>query len=275
MTSVVEIFDMQTEMSRVLATFDMHVEAPNWTQDNALIVNSGGRLYRINLDAPDMMPIETGRHDRLNNDHGPSPDGAMLAFSDKVETGKSCIYVMPFSGGAAKRVTRNVPSWFHAWHPNGDRVLYPCVRDGQFAIATSTLDGAEQILIQGPGHYDGPDYTPDGSWIWFNSDRGGDMALWRMRADGSAPEQMTDGSRVDWFPHPAPDGKQVVYLSYEAGTQGHPAGRHVELRCLPAEGGEPRRLVSLYGGQGTLNVPSWSPDGRYFAFVRYVEGTLG
>ncbi len=271
MQSIIELFDLETRQSRPLATFGTHVEAPNWTQEGTLIVNAGGLLYHVDLKTPALVRIDTGPHNRLNNDHGPSPDGRQMAFSDKIETGKSCIYVMPSSGGAARRITQNVPSWFHAWHPDGDRVLYPCVRRGKFGIATCTLEGSEKVLIKGPGHYDGPDYTPDGEWIWFNSDRAGDMALWRMRADGSTPEQMTDGSRVDWFPHPSPDGQNVVYLSYPAGTEGHPAGKHVELRLIPTAGGEPEVLTSLYGGQGTINVPSWSPDGRRFAFVRYVE----
>lgn len=271
MRSSVEVFDMATGRASQLVEVNQHVEAPNWTLSDALIVNSDGVLYRIDLDFPKLIPIETGTYNRLNNDHGPSPDGALLAFSDKVETGKSCIYAMSRHGGMIKRVTEHVPSWFHGWHPSGDRVLYPCVRAGQFGIATSTLEGVEDMLIQGPGHYDGPDYTPDGAWIWFNSDRGGAMALWRVKADGTDPEQMTDGSRVDWFPHPSPDGKHVVYLSYAPGTEGHPAGKHVELRLISAQGGEPQILEYLFGGQGTLNVPSWSMDSSQFAFVRYFE----
>ncbi|KUF09353.1 TolB family protein [Pseudoponticoccus marisrubri] len=271
MFASIETIDIETGETFVVLQTDAHVEAPNWTRDGAaLIVNCDGRLYTVSLAEPALVPIDTGPLARLNNDHGLSPSGDLLAISDKTETGKSCIYVLPALGGVPRRLTRQVPSWWHGWSPDGGALLYTCVRDEAFGIATCALeDGAETLLIHGPHHYDGPDYTPDGAWIWFNSDRGGAMALWRMRADGSDAQQMTDGSTVDWFPHPAPDGRQVCYLAYPAGTEGHPFGCEVELRLMPAEGGTPRTLLSLFGGQGTLNVPCWAPDSRRFAFVRY------
>ncbi|CAN0581676.1 unnamed protein product, partial [Ectocarpus sp. 12 AP-2014] len=246
----------------------------NWAPDGShLLVNAGGRLYRVDLDAPDLVPVDTGGHQMLNNDHGISPDGQWIAFSDKTETGsKSCIYIMPASGGEPRRVTHLVPSWFHGWAPDGAAITYTCVRDGLFGIATLALaDMSETIVIAGRGHYDGPDYTCDGNWIWFNSDCGGAMDLWRIRPDGTGARQMTDSDRVEWFPHPSPDGAHVLYLSYPHGTENHPFGLPVELHLKPQDGNASRRLLSLFGGQGTLNVPSWSPDGRRFAFVRYFE----
>lgn len=275
MESFVEIIDVATLKTRTVLVTPRHVEAPNWTPDGqALMVNADGRLFRIDLENPALVAIDTGTCFEMNNDHGPSPDGTLMAISDKAETGKSCIYVVPTTGGTPRRITQKVPSWFHGWSPDGQCVTYPCVRDGQFGIATCTLAGVETVLISGPGHYDGPDFTPDGDWIWFNSDRGGDMALWRMRADGSAAQQMTEGDRVDWFPHPSPDGRNLCYLSYPPGTIGHPFGSHVELRLMPVAGGSPTTLHRIFGGQGCLNVPSWSPDGRQFAYVRYSETDL-
>lgn len=270
MVCTVEIFDMASRTARVVLESEALLEAPNWAADGALIVNGGGVLYRLVQGS--LTRIDTGALDGLNNDHGLSPDGRWLAISDKTETGKSCIYVLPAEGGVPRRITAQVPSWWHGWSPDGETLTYVAVRDGQFGIFTATLDGAETCLITSPQHYDGPDYTPDGAWIWFNSERGGPASdLWRIRPDGTDAQQMTRTDRVEWFPHPSPDGAHVLYLSYPPGTEGHPFGRDVELRLMPAEGGAHETLVALYGGQGTINVPCWAPDGSAFAFVRYKE----
>ena len=273
MIAHVEILDLGTgRVTSVLRT-PVHVEAPNWTADGAaLIVNAQGGLFRVPLDAPALHPIACAGLDRLNNDHGLSPDGATLAVSNSPGRGTSVIHTMPATGGTPRRITPLAPSWFHAWSPDGARLAYTCVRQGDFGIATCPSEGgAEQVLITSAHHYDGPDYTPDGRWIWFNSDRGGAMHLWRMRSDGSDAQEMTHGDAVDWFPHPSPDGAHVLWLAYPPGTQGHPFGRDVTLNLMPASGGTPQILLRLFGGQGTINVPSWSPDGTAFAFVRYEE----
>ncbi|WP_425099539.1 TolB family protein [Tropicibacter sp. S64] len=272
MTAFLEIMDIETGDVQTLLETERHIEAPNWAPSGAyLIVNAGGRVYRVSLDDPRLDEIDVG-FTELNNDKGLSPDGTLLAFSDKTETGKSAIYTVPSGGGVPVRVTEKVPSWWHGFSPDGQKHTYPCVRDGQFAIATCALDGAdERLLITSPHHYDGPDYTPDGAYIWFNSDRAGSMDLWRMKADGSDPERMTEGPEVDWFPHPSPDGRHVVYLSYPAGTTGHPFGLSVTLNLMPSAGGPARRLGHVFGGQGALNVPPWAPDSRRFAYVRYSE----
>lgn len=267
----IETYDIETGQSEVVVETNLHAEAPNWTPDGkALIVNVGGRVYQLNFDEPRLIAIDTGRCVGLNNDHVLSPDGETLGICDKGAYGKSCIYLLPASGGAPRQVTKNLPSWLHGWAPSGQRIVYTAVRDGDFCIAGCNLDGSdEQILITSLHHYDGPDYTPDGEWIWFNSDRSGQMSLWRMRADGSDAEQMTFGESVDWFPHPSPNGKDLCFLAYPAGTQGHPFGMDVDLCLIPIQGGPVRKLFTVHGGQGTLNVPSWSPDGRRFAYIRY------
>lgn len=271
MFAALEIFDLDTGESKTLLETDRHIEAPNWGADG-LIVNGEGQLFRVSLEAPALERIETGPLTGLNNDHGLSPDGTWIALSDNALTEGSCIYVMPLSGGTPRRVTETCPSWWHGWSPDGSMLAYTCRREGVFGIARIAVEaGAEEVLIAGGGHYDGPDYTPDGKHIWFNSDRGGQMNLWRMGADGAEPEEMTGGDSVDWFPHPSPDGLHVLYLAYPPGTEGHPFGREVELRLMPAEGGAPETLASFYGGQGTLNVPCWAPDSRRFAYVRYAR----
>jgi Tol biopolymer transport system component len=272
MKSSLEIHDIASGQNRVVHVSEAHIEAPNWSRDGGhLLFNGDGRLWRIPVSGGEPELIDTGFATQQNNDHGLSPDGKTLAISDKSETGKSCIYVLPAGGGTPRRVTANVPSWWHGWSPDGARLTYPAVRDGRFGIYTIPVEGGAETMVTGGdgAHYDGPDYTADGEWIWFNSDRSGVMQLWRVREDGSGLEQMTGDQNVNWFPHPSPDGQKVVYLAYEPGTEGHPAGKHVELRLIAPGGGEPRTVVRLFGGQGTINVPSWSPDGRAFAFMRY------
>ncbi len=273
MFASVDILDIECGGTETVLATDRHVEAPNWTPDGAaLIVSAEGGLFRIALADPGLEEIDTGTLARLNNDHGISPDGQTLVVSESPGRGTSLIYSLPATGGTPKRITEHAPSWWHGWSPDGETLAYTCHREGQFGIATCPVAGGDEtVLITSPHHYDGPDYTPDGLWIWFNSDRGGAMKLWRMRPDGSDPEPMTTGGSVDWFPHFSPDGRHVCYLAYPPGTEGHPFGRNVELRLLPENGSTPRTLLKLFGGQGTLNVPYWSPDSRRFAFVRYSD----
>jgi Tol biopolymer transport system component len=272
MRSELAIFDISSGAVTSVLQTERLIEAPNWTRDGAaLIVNGDGRLYRVALHGAAMLvEIDTGFAVKNNNDHGLSPDGSRLAISDHSEFGKSCIYALPAAGGAPRRVTELQPSYWHGWSPDGKTLAYCGERNGVFDIYTIGVQGgAETCLTGGLGHNDGPDYTPDGKWVWFNSTRGGTMQLWRMAPDGAAKQQMTDDTRVNWFPHPSPDGKHILYLAYETGTDGHPRDRTVELRLMAAEGGSPRTLLSLFGGQGSINVPNWAPDSKRFAFMRY------
>lgn len=271
MQSYLGIYDLAGGGVQTLLKTEAHIEAPNWTPDGqSLIVNGNGLLYEIALNGANLQRIDTGRCKALNNDHGISPDGQTLVISDKTETKQSCIYLLAATGAEPRRVTPKTPSWWHGWSPDGQRLTYTAVRAGQFCIATCRLDGNdEQVLVTSPHHYDGPDYSSDGEWIWFNSDRGGDMQLWRMRTDGACLEQMTEGARDAWFPHPDPTGRYVLYLTYPPGTDGHPADQAVDLRLLNLSDSTTRILIECHGGQGSLNVPCWSPEGTRFAFMRY------
>ncbi|HEX9934782.1 MAG TPA: transporter, partial [bacterium] len=149
-------------------------------------------------------------------------------------------------------------------------LAYCAERNGEFDIYTIPADGGEEVrLTTAPGLDDGPDYSPDGRFIYFNSERSGSMQIWRMKPDGSSQELVTSDGYNNWFPHPSPDGKWICFLSYEKGVQGHPANKDVLLRLMPVDGGEIEVLAKLFGGQGTINVPSWSPDGSSLAFVSY------
>lgn len=263
-------FDLARETVTIVHQSTRLLEAPNWHPNGYWIINGDGLLYRLD-PVGTLFKIDTGDLNRLNNDHGPSPDGNWIAISDSTEDGASAIYVLPGSGGTPRRVTPNVPSYWHGWTPDGETLLYTAKRGDTFQIhAIRVKGGDERALTSGFVHCDGPDATPDGNWIWFNAETAEGVNLWRMPTDGGVPEQMTDGDSVDWFPHPSPDGKHVLFLAYPPGTQGHPADLDVELRLMSATGGASRKLLDLYGGQGTINVPCWRQDSGAFAFARYV-----
>ncbi|MHA7968802.1 TolB family protein [Rhizobium sp. CAU 1783] len=272
MRSSVEIYNIRTRSHRVVWQTERLVEAPNWTPDGAfLILNGDGLLYRLPVDgSAEPVLIDTGFATRCNNDHGLSPDGKQIAISDKVAYGKSCIYVLPAGGGEPRQVTRNVPSYWHGWSPDGARLAYCGIRDDVFDIYTISIDGGEETrLTFGEGRNDGPDYSPDGKWIYFNSSRTGRMQIWRVPASGGAAERITDSRFGDWFPHPSPNGDKVLLLSYDPEVFDHPRDLPVRLRLMDPDGQNIETLFELFGGQGTINVPNWAPDGEAFAYVRY------
>lgn len=280
--STLETIDIASTDRRVVYHSKGHFEAPNWSPDGqSFVFNSAGRLYRLPVGGGEPSPINTGSAQRCNNDHGLSPDGTQIVISDQSdEDGQSRIYVLPSSGVAEgeepRRVTENAPSYWHGWSPDGKTLAYCAQRNGDYDIYTipvpggTATEGPERRLTDTPGLDDGPDYSPDGRHLYFNSIRTGTMHVWRIDAPGGGnPTQLTRDDRQNWFPHPSPDGKWIVYLSYEPQVREHPANKDVELRLIPARGGEPRVLTTLFGGQGTINVPSWSPDSRHVAFVSY------
>ena len=246
-------------------------EAPNWSRDGRyLLYNGQGKMWRITLGSPQPEPVDTGFAIRCNNDHGISFDGKTLAISDQTKGGKSLIYTLPVEGGTPRQITPTGPSYWHGWSPDGKSLVYCGERGGEFDVyKISTEGGSETRLTTASGLDDGPEYTADGKWIYFNSDRTGTMQIWRMAPDGSGQEQATKDSFNNWFAHPSPDGRWIVFLSYEADVKGHPANKPVMLRLMPLGGGPIDTLATLFGGQGTINVPSWSPDSRNVAFVSY------
>lgn len=269
MRSELCIYDLRTEAVSVVLSHDGHIEAPNWHPSGDLYVNGGGRLFRVPLGELRLEVMETGFAVKLNNDHGLSPDGQWIAVTDKVETGRAAIYRLPVAGGVPERLVGEVPSWWHGWSPDGRAICYAGVRDAGVTVFAKPLDGVEVCLATGFDHADGPDFSADGAWVWCNGERDGAVDLWRVHPDGTGLERMTEGPTVDWFPHPSPCGAHVLYLAYPAGTAGHPGGLDVTLRLMPQDGGASREVVRLWGGQGTINVPCWAPDGRAFAFMRF------
>ena len=271
--SRLEILDVATGRRRVVHTVKDSLQAPNWTRDGrALIYNRNGRLYRFDLRTKAAAEIDTGFATSNNNDHVLSFDGRRLGISHhpREDEGRSVVYVLPSGGGTPRRVTARSPSYLHGWSPDGRFLVYTGGRGGEFDIYKISVEGGEEVrLTDAKALDDGPEYTPDGRYIYFNSTRSGLMQLWRMRPDGAGQEQLTRDEFNNWFPHPSPDGKWVVFLSFgqDVRPEDHPFYKHVYIRLMPAGGGPARVLAYVYGGQGTINVPSWSPDGRRVAFV--------
>lgn len=271
MRSSVEIYTVATGETRIVWQTEQLVEAPNWSPDGqSLVINGDGLLYRLPLPGGEPQLIDTGFARTCNNDHGISPDGKTIVISDKTEYGVSTIYTLPAGGGVPKQVTQNRPSYWHGWSPDGKTFAYCGIRDQVFDIYTIPVEGGEETrLTFGEGRNDGPDYSPDGEWIYFNSSRTGRMQIWRVRPDGSDVMRITDSEYGDWFPHPSPDGKHLLVVSYDGDVFDHPRDLDVRLRLMDPDGSNARILFELFGGQGTINVPNWSPDGGEFAFVRY------
>lgn len=270
--SSVEIYNVRTRQNRVVWQTEALFEAPNWSPDGSyLMLNSDGLVYRLSPQGDDEPAlVDTGFARECNNDHGISPDGSLIAISDKVEFGKSAIYVLPAKGGHPRLVTKNLPSYWHGWSPDGRKFAYCGIREDLFDIYSIDIDGGEETrLTFGEGRNDGPDYSPDGVWIYFNSSRTGLMQIWRVPAAGGAAERITDSNYGDWFPHPSPKGDKIVFVSYDAAVFDHPRDQHVRVRLMDMDGGNAETLFELFGGQGTMNSPNWSPNGDEFAYVRY------
>ena len=255
-------------------------EAPNWSRDGSyFLFNRNGHLEKLPAAGGKPEVINTGAQNRLNNDHGISPDGTQLAISDNSQETKSpdgkpahdsLVYTVPIAGGTPRQITKTGPSYWHGWSPDGKILAFVGQRIGDFDIYTIPVTGGDETrLTTAKGLDDGPEYSPDGQYIYFNSERSGHMQIWRMKANGSDQEQVFTDDYNNWFPHISPDGKWMVFLTYESDVTGHPENKNVMLRLMNLEDKKITELAKLFGGQGTINVPSWSPDSKSVAFVSY------
>jgi Tol biopolymer transport system component len=259
-------------------------EAPNWAHDGSyFLFNRNGRLHKLPVKGGNPTELDTGFANRCNNDHGISPDSTQIAISDNSQETKSAngaaahdslVYLVPIAGGTPKRMTPIGPSYWHGWSPDGKTLAFVGQRNGEFDIYTVPASGGdskenETRLTRAKGLDDGPEYSPDGEYIYFNSERTGHMQIWRMKPDGSDQEQVFSDDYNNWFPHISPDGKWMVFLTYEKDVTGHPENKDVMLRLMSLTDKKITVLAKLFGGQGTINVPSWSPDSKSVAFVSY------
>jgi Tol biopolymer transport system component len=263
-------------------TADSALEAPNWSPDGRwLVFNQDGLLLRIPAAGGTPEVIDTGGITDANNDHVLSPDGGTVYLS----AGDGHIHAVPFGGGPARRITNDrTPGPFrhflHGVSPDGRTLAYVGVEPyggdewGYRNIFTlPSAGGPDTRLTDSPAPADGPEFSPDGAWIYFNSEQGstvpGHAQIFRMRPDGTEPARLTSDARVNWFPHLSPDGRHVLYISFPPGTEGHPADRDVLVRVMDPDGAGARDVLAFFGGQGSLNVNSWAPDSRRFAYVAY------
>lgn len=248
-------------------------EAPNWSRDGSyFLFNRDGRIERLPVGSDNPTTIDTGFANRCNNDHGISPDATQLAISDNSQGDhESQVYIIPIAGGTPRRITQASPSYWHGWSPDGKILAFVGQRSGDFDIyAIPAMGGAETRLTTARGLDDGPEYSPDGNYIYFNSERTGRMQIWRMKVDGGDQEQVFNDDLNNWFPHISPDGQWMVFLSYASDVTGHPENKDVTLRLMSLANKKITVLAKLFGGQGTINVPSWSPDSKQLAFVSYM-----
>lgn len=271
--SNIETMDVFTGQRKILYSASRSLQAPNWTVDGkSLIYNTNGLMYHFNLQNHASTLINTGKVKNNNNDHVISFNGKMLGLSGESVDGKihSVVYTVPVTGGIPKQITPTGPSYLHGWSPDGKWLTFTGERNGEFDIYKIPSAGGKEIqLTTSPGLDDGSEYSPDGKYIYFNSVRSGLMQLWRMKPDGSDQQQMTNDEYNNWFAHVSPDGKWIVCLSFSKDIKAddHPFYKHVYLRMMPAAGGNLKVIAYLYGGQGSINTPSWSPDSKKIAFV--------
>lgn len=280
LASRLELLDVDTGKRTVVHTAPNSIQAPNWTKDGKqLIYNStDGQIRVFTLATKKETILNTGAVKNNNNDHVLSFDGKRLGLSNnEKDRGGSVIYTVPTTGGTPRLITPKGPSYLHGWSPDSRDLVFCGARDGEYDVYKVPANGGPEIrLTDAKGLDDGPEYSPDGKYIYFNSNRNGTMQIWRMKPDGSNQEAVTDGEFQDWFAHISPDGKQMVFLSFlkeEVKSGDHPPYKHVYLRMMPTSGGKPKVIAYVYGGQGTINTPSWSPDSKRVAFVSNTEGS--
>ena len=278
--SSLETVTIATTIRHVVYLAPNRFEAPNWAHDGSyFIFNRNGHLEKLPVAGGEPQVINTGVADKVNNDHGISPDSTQLAVSDNSQETKSAtgaashdslVYILPIDGGTPRRMTQAGPSYWHGWSPDGKTLAFVGQRNGDFDIYTIPVTGGDETrLTTAKGLDDGPEYSPDGQYIYFNSERTGHMQIWRMHPDGSEQEQVFSDDYNNWFPHISPDGKWMVFLTYEKDVTGHPENKDVMLRLMSLSDKKITVLAKLFGGQGTINVPSWSPDSKQVAFVSY------
>jgi TolB protein len=263
----------------VYSTSTVLLEAPNWSPDRrGLLLNGDGLLWRLDLGSESELrevPIED--LPPINNDHVLDAERGLIYLS----ANDGHIYVAPINGGTAKRVTHDSGRYhfLHGVSPDGATLAFVELPRGSFSVPgrlalVPSAGGQTRYPQAGRSHLDGPEYSPDGAWLYLNTEeyasRAGHAQLARVPAEGGRMERLVESESVDWFPHLSPDAKFAAYISFPPGTVGHPPDLDVQVRLVrTADWCHVLSSFPLFGGQGTLNVNSWSPDSRRFGFMAY------
>jgi len=293
-TSRVHVYDVASRSARlVFESGTVLVEAPNVLDADTLVLNADGDLWLLRLPEPGTVLDETALErvpmpgvPEINNDHVLDPSGDSVVVSGR----DGDLYRVPLpAGGAAATLTNTTTAlpvvrkfYLHGIAPDGSSlaaIVGELTEDGTWTTDVALVDpatGDPTFLTRDEYPDDGVSFA--GDLLVWNSERftPGTAQLVSLWPGATDPVRITNDDRVNWFPHVSPDGAHLLYLSYEPGVQGHPADHRVELRLLPGvlvRGAriavQPETLVTLDGGQGTVNVPPWAPDSSWFAYCDY------
>lgn len=250
------LYDMHTRKSTLLIRENRHFKAPNWAPNRIyLLLNSNGKIEKYSLKGEALGTIYTGELSKNNNDHGISFDGNILFFSS-----------------GQNKIKTHSSSYWRGVSPDGETIVYCAERNGNYDVYKMSANGGEEIRpTTAEGLDDGPEYSPDGRYIYFNSFQTGKMQIWRMFTDDTHKEQMTFDNYSNWFAHIAPHNQNAVPISYtEDQDQQHPFGKQLKLSLLDLATKELSDLTPIfYDEPGTLNIPSWNLQWTQFLYVTY------
>jgi len=270
--STLETITLASTDRRVTYVTPGVIAAPNWTPDGAsLLFSREGRIESVPVAGGTPQAIDLGSAEYSINFHGISPDGTMLAVTtlSRSHENELAIFVVPAGGGARRRITINSPSGWQGWSPDGKTILFTALRNGRYGIYTIPVGGGDEVRLADSPAFGSAEYSPDGEYIYLTSDRSGTTEIWRMRPDGSRPEQLTQDLAGNWFPHVSPDSRLLIYLRPLRQVAQFPEAGEIELMAMTLADRQVRVLARLTGGPGTVPNPSWSPDSRRIAFVSY------
>jgi len=240
-----------------------------------------------------------------------SPDGQGIAFARSGPSGLLRIHVAPLDDPSTARVLTGDDDgqWDHenpTWSPDGRTLCYGGFRD----LWLVPVDGGSPSRLAAEDTRDSdPVWSADGKQIIFNSGRDNSLALWRIEIDGSRPERLTAGTSDEGQPSLSLDGRWLAYstresnpdivvLDRQTGNRESIVGATLENE--PAIAPDGRSLVFMSDRRGTFDlwlqslldgrpngtprrltdhpgiaaVPDFSPDGRWIAYFRVLEGQL-